>query len=99
MGVANPFERAQNVIDSMTDSLSNVSLRGDLFPDLKNPLDTSLVEGMSEFISNTSLPQITTGTDLLSNVNIDQVQGATPQEVKLRARGQKVFGTNDNIFG
>ena len=99
LGVANPFERAQNVIDSMTDSLSNVSLRGDLFPDLKNPLDTSLVEGMSEFISNTSLPQITTGTDLLSNVNIDQVQGATPQEVKLRARGQKVFGTNDNIFG
>jgi len=99
LGVANPFERAQNVIDSMADGLSNVSLRGDLFPDLKNPLDTSLVEGISEFISNTSLPQITTGTDLLANVNIDPVQGATPQEVKLRDRGQKVFGTNDNIFG
>ena len=99
LGVTNPYIKAENVIERIQNVLSRASLKGDAFPQIENPLDTSLVEGMSEFISNTSLPQITTGTDLLSNVNIDQVQGATPQEVKLRARGQKVFGTNDNIFG
>jgi len=56
LGVSNPYDRAQDAIQSIADQLSSVSLRGDLFPDLKNPFDPSLVEGISEFVSNASLP-------------------------------------------
>ena len=52
LGVANPFERAEGVIDSIAEQLARASLRGDLFPEIKNPLDTSLIEGVSGIISN-----------------------------------------------
>jgi len=105
LGVANPFEQAQGVIESVADRLSSVPLSADLFPDLKNPLDVSLLQGLPDVISNISLPDFGNITNQApgftgqGSINTNQVQGTTPQEVKLRARGQKVFGTNDNIFG
>jgi len=56
LGVANPFERAEGVIDSIAEQLARASLRGDLFPEIKNPLDTSLIEGISGMVENISLP-------------------------------------------
>ena len=97
LGVSNAFERAENAIDSIADKLSNVSLRGDLFPDLTNPFDASLVEGISEFISNASLPETATGFLGQGNINTNQVAGLTPLELEIQ-KGKKVFGSNDKIF-
>ena len=57
LGVANPYERAESVIDSIADQLSSVSLRGDLFPDITNPFDIAiipnLVDQVSEMVTTT----------------------------------------------
>ena len=99
LGLANPFEQAINVIDNIRETLSEASLNGDLFPEIVNPYRVPLTQGIPESI--TSIPPTSLNQGFLGqqNINTNQVQGATPQEVKLRARGQKVFGTNDNIFG
>jgi hypothetical protein len=97
LGVSNAYERAEGAIESIADQLSSVSLRGDLFPDLTNPFDASLVEGISEFVSNISLPETVTGFLGQGNINTNQVAGLTPLELQLQ-KGQKVFGSNDKIF-
>ena len=99
LGVPNAFDRAESAIDSIADKLSNVSLRGDLFPDLTNPFDASLVEGISEFVSNASLPQFDNTGGFLGqgNINTNQVAGLTPLELEIQ-KGKKVFGSNDKIF-
>jgi hypothetical protein len=43
IGVSNPFFQASLVIDRIQDVLSRVSLKGDLFPDIKNPLSSALL--------------------------------------------------------
>ena len=64
LGVSNPFERAEGVIDSIAEQLARASLRGDLFPEIENPLDTSLIEGISGIIDNISLPDFSNIADL-----------------------------------
>ena len=64
LGVSNPFERAEGVIDSIAEQLARASLRGDLFPEIENPLDTSLIEGVSGIIDNISLPDFSNIADL-----------------------------------
>ena len=58
LGVANPYERAESVIDSISDQLSSASLRGDLFPDITNPFDIAiipnLVDQVSEMVTSTA---------------------------------------------
>ena len=43
IGVSNPFFQASLVIDRIQDVLSRVSLKGDLFPDIENPLRKTLM--------------------------------------------------------
>ena len=58
LGVSNPFNEAENVIDRIYEVLARVPLGGDLFPDIQNPLDTNLVEGISDFVANAALPDM-----------------------------------------
>ena len=91
LGVANPYERAQGIIDSIADQLSSISLRGDLFPDIENPFDIAiipnLVDQVSEMVTQTApvATAPTTGFGIgLQNTNIDPVSGLTAsQEVLL----------------
>ena len=101
LGVRNPFEQARNAIESIADRLSRASLRGDLFPDITNPFDASLVEGISEFVSNASLPQFDNTGGFLGqgNINTNQVAGLTPLENNIQ-KGKKVFNKPGDItFG
>jgi hypothetical protein len=43
IGVSNPFFQASLIIDRIQDVLSQVSLKGDLFPDIENPLRKTLM--------------------------------------------------------
>jgi len=43
LGVSNPFEKAADVLGRIEEILSEVSLSGDLFPDIGNPLKASLL--------------------------------------------------------
>ena len=85
LGVANPYSQAENIIDRIQEVLSRAPLSGDLFPEIENPLDTSMVEGISDVIGNIQLPT-TTGGDLLTanapgftgqgNINTNAAQAA-----------------------
>ena len=51
LGVANPFDQAQDVIDNIQEILETVSLYGDLFPTLKNPFRVPLTQGIPNTIT------------------------------------------------
>ena len=57
IGMADPFERAVNVIDSIRDQLSNLSLNAAEFPVINNPLMPSIMD-------QRTLPNINTGTPM-----------------------------------
>ena len=93
LGVSNPFEQAENAIDSIADQLSRASLRGDMFPDIQNPLDVSLIEGIPDFLANASLPDVSNLTSTApgftgqGNVNTNAANAA----------GYQAFYPNDEI--
>jgi hypothetical protein len=99
LNVADPYEAAADVIDSLIDQLENTPLNGDLFPELQNPFRVSLIDGLPDFIANASLPKFDNTGGFLGqgNINTSQVAGASPLELQLQ-KGQKVFGSNDKIF-
>ena len=73
LGVPDPYESAQGIIDSITDQLSSVSLRGDLFPEIQNPFNKLF------------LPEITLGSTPVGQLP-PVVSGATPSVVNANAR-------------
>ena len=89
LGVANPFFEASMIIDRIQNVLENVSLVGDLFPDIPNPLRTSaipnVVERANQIIGNNPTNVAlaaapTTGFIGQGNVNIDPVTRLTSAE-------------------
>jgi hypothetical protein len=80
LGVADPFEAARDVINRIKDQLSIATLRGDLFPDIQNPLDTNLVEGITDIVAGATLPNINTGFLGQGNVTIPNNTGLVYNE-------------------
>ena len=90
LGVTNPFFRASTVIDRIQGILERVSLEGDLFPDLVNPLKTSIIPDAvakaNQIINNNPATTAmaaapTTGFGVgLQNTNIDPVTRLTTAE-------------------
>ena len=101
LGVANPYEQAQGIIDSISDELSAVSLKGDLFPDIENPFDISiipnLVDQVSETITSTAPVAVAPPAGFgvgLQNTNIDPVTRLTASEEVLLDPLEKRFVKN-----
>jgi hypothetical protein len=80
LGVANPYAQAESIIDRIQDVLSRVTLGGDLFPDIQNPLDTNLVEGITDIVAGATLPNINTGFLGQGNVTIPNNTGLVYNE-------------------
>ena len=80
LGVADPFEAARDVINRIKDQLSIATLRGDLFPDIQNPLDINLVEGITDIVAGATLPNINTGFLGQGNVTIPNNTGLVYNE-------------------
>jgi len=92
LGVRNPFEQAADVIGRIEEVLAEVPLVGDLFPDIKNPLSSTLLPDLvgqaNQMLNNNpanaamaTAPGFGVG---LQNTNIDPVSGLTAsQEVLL----------------
>ena len=78
--MADPFEAARDVINRIKDQLSIATLRGDLFPDIENPLDTNLVEGITDIVAGATLPNINTGFLGQGNVTIPNNTGLVYNE-------------------
>ena len=100
LGVSNPFFRASTVIDRIQGILERVSLKGDLFPDLVNPLRVpiipDLVGQVNQTITQTGSPVATTaGFGVgLQNTNIDPVTRLTASEEVLLDPLEKRFVKN-----
>ena len=92
LGVMNPFEAAQDVLDRIADVLEMTSLSGDFFPDLDNPFaELPLVGAITGAIDNMNLGAQTVGATTANNLNtgygnLNQLQASgltTGQEVLL----------------
>ena len=90
LGVANPFEQAEDVIDRIRDVLYDTNLTGDFFPDIQNPLSTSIIPNAvaqaNQIINNNpanvamAAAPVNTGFIGQANVNIDPITKLTAAE-------------------
>jgi len=87
IGVSNPFFQASMVIDRIQNVLSRVSLEGDLFPDIKNPLSSELLPNLvgqaNQLLNNnpaTAAMATAPGFVGQQNTNIDPVTRLTSAE-------------------
>ena len=83
LGVANPFEQAEDTIDRIRDVLFDTNLTGDLFPDIKNPLSSELLPDLvgqaNQLLNNnpaTAAMATAPGFVGEQNTNIDAVKEA-----------------------
>ena len=67
LGVPNPYESAQGIIDSIRDQLSSTSLRGDLFPEIQNPFNQSFLPDITLGPVG-QLPPVITGATATPNI-------------------------------
>jgi len=71
LGVMNPFEAAQDVLNRIAEILEMTSLSGDLFPDLENPFKKMpLVGAITGAIGNLNLGAQTTGASIANQRNV-----------------------------
>ena len=86
LGIQNPFFQASMAIDSIANILSRTSLEGDLFPELTNPFDTSVIPdvvGAANKMINTNPATgavAAQGFVGQGNINIDPASGLTAAE-------------------
>jgi len=79
LGVMNPFEAAQDVLDRIADVLEMTSLSGDFFPDLDNPFaELPLVGAITGAIDNMNLGAQTVGATTANNLNTGYGKVNTP---------------------
>ncbi len=104
LGVSNPFFKASTVIDRIQSVLERVSLEGDLFPDIKNPLSSELLPDLvgqaNQLLNNNpantamaAAPGFGIG---LQNTNIDPVSGLTASQEVLLDPLEKRYVKNKN---
>jgi len=98
IGQADPFEAARDVIDRIREQLSVATLRGDLFPDIENPLDTSMVEGITDFVANAALPNINAGFLGQGNVTIPNNTGLVYNENEPLAKRIDTIAKVDSLI-
>ena len=101
IGVSNPFFQASLVIDRIQDVLSRVSLKGDLFPDIENPLRKTLMPDLvaqaNQIIGNnptTTALAAAPGFVGQQNTNIDPVTRLTSAEEVLLDPMEKMYRKN-----
>ena len=98
LGVANPYTQAENIIDRIQEVLSRVPLGGDLFPDIENPLDTSMVKGMTDFVANAALPNINAGFLGQGNVTVPNNTGLVYNENEPLAKRIDTIAKVDSLI-
>ena len=90
LGVANPLDAAGPVLDRIAEILEAIPMGEDIFPDLDNPFSVSLGEAAGN-IYNAVIPREVNNNFLgAANVNINQVQGVTPNFAQLKTQDQKL---------
>ncbi len=101
LGIANPYDQAADVIDRVRDVLSEVSLKGDLFPSIKNPLSSELLPNLvgqaNQLLNNnpaTAAMATTPGFIGQQNTNIDPVTRLTMAEEIYLSPTDKVIRRN-----
>ena len=88
LGIPDPFQQAANAISQIMSILAETSLEGDLFPDLTNPFDTSILPDVVGQVNTMISPTANLaaagggGTGFIGqqNVNIDPASGLTLAE-------------------
>jgi len=76
LGIPNPFEAANDVIDTINEILSETPISRDIFPDLPNPFRNTIIPNLGKTPVN-QLPPVVTGANP-SVINANQRFGSVP---------------------
>jgi hypothetical protein len=90
LGVANPLDAAGPVLDRIAEILESIPMGEDIFPDLDNPFSVSLGEAAGNIYNAVIPPQVNNNFLGAANVNLNQVQGVTPNFAQLKTQDQKL---------
>jgi len=90
LGVANPLDAAGPVLDRIAEILESIPMGEDIFPDLDNPFSVSLGEAAGNIYNAVIPPEVNNNFLGAANVNINQVQGVTPNFAQLKNQDQKL---------
>jgi hypothetical protein len=89
LGLPNPFVAANDVIDSLRDTLSQIPISQNTFPKLTNPFRKSILPTFGQTTNNNligQLPPVVLGADVVSvanSLNQNLVGGVNPQTTQL----------------
>mgnify|MGYP003144465869 CR=1 FL=1 len=81
LGIPNPFEAAEDIIDTIQEILTETPTSLDMFPDLPNPFRGSILPNLGSTPVN-QLPPVVTGANP-SVINLNQRFGSLPTDQKL----------------
>ena len=95
LGVANPLDAAGPVLDRIAEILESIPMGEDIFPDLDNPFSVSLGEAAGNIYNAVIPPQVNNNFLGAANVNLNQVQGVTPNFNQLKTQDQKLRRISD----
>ena len=110
LGMTNPFEAAEDVMDRIKDVLEAVPLNGDFFPDIQNPFDTNILPDLVGALNNqlppmpsSNLQALNTGTqygniDPVTNLTVSEDVFLDPLEKRYVAGKRKNQTTNQNMI-
>ena len=90
LGVANPLDAAGPVLDRIAEILESIPMGEDIFPDLDNPFSVSLGEAAGNIYNAVIPPEVNNNFLGAANVNLNQVQGVTPNFAQLKNQDQKL---------
>ena len=90
LGVANPLDAAGPVLDRIAEILESIPMGEDIFPDLDNPFSVSLGETAGNIYNAVIPPEVNNNFLGAANVNLNQVQGVTPNFAQLKNQDQKL---------
>ena len=109
LGMTNPFEAAEDVMDRIKDVLEAVPLNGDFFPDIQNPFDTNILPDLVGALNNqlppmpsSNLQALNTGTqygniDPVTNLTVSEDVFLDPLEKRYVAGKRKNQTTNQTM--
>ena len=105
LGISNPYEQAADAIANISETLSETSLDGDLFPEIQNPFNEALIPNVvgqvNQMIGNNPATAAmaaapTAGFIGQGNINIDPVTRLTSAEDVLLDPLEKRYVKNKN---
>ena len=90
LGVANPLDQAQPVLDRISEILESIPMEGDIFPDIDNPFKNTFTEAVGNIYNAVIPPQAQSSNSFFNSANVSIPNTGTLNFDQLKNQDQKL---------